>query len=119
MFITGFVYKVSEEKLYLVDFISNSKNVEIRYFKKNVEIHLATDIDAIDIRLKNISTRFGFDCKIILNAAGLKFIITKDFDWSMQEMKKLFKFVKDSKHETFTFKDKFNLKQIDKKIMNN
>lgn len=114
LFIPGLVYQVRNERLYLVDFISDSKDVEIRYFHKKKETTLFTDFDSLAISLKNTTTRGGFNCMIVLKTGNLNFVINNDFDWSFYEMKDLFEYVKRMKKEELSAKDKFNLKMMDK-----
>ena len=103
-------------RLYIVDFESDSLKVQIRYFNGRKEQKLNSFLKDIEIKLKNTSTRFGFDCELQLRIDKKKFVIKDTFDWSLLEMKNLFEYVKHFKNEPLIDRDKSNVYRIDKKI---
>jgi hypothetical protein len=98
--------RILKARLYIANFISNSKTVEIIYFNGSKEEKIETSIMNIEVEIKNTSARTNFNYDLIVYHKDLKFIIDKDFDWNFNEMKLLFEFVKFHKNETLTEKEK-------------
>ena len=107
------LYKIYQQRLYLADFISDSKTVNIVYFNGSKEQKLETLIDDVDVKLKNTTRRAGFNCELIIYIDELKFTIDKDFDWSFTEMIKLFKFVKFHQNTELTESEKFIISSME------
>ncbi|MBA6316886.1 hypothetical protein H0I25_13470 [Cellulophaga sp. HaHa_2_95] len=109
-------YKIWQNKLYVVDVESDSNIIKIRYYDKNVEHKISSDIKMAEVRLKNTSSRAGFDCELKLRIDNKNYVITDTFDWSLSEMKLLFEYIKYFKNELLTEKEKFNLSRMTEKI---
>jgi hypothetical protein len=98
--------KISKNKLYLVDFYSDSKNVKILYLNGSKEYSTEAAIENIKVNLKNTSSRAGFNYEVVLNVGRLKFRINNDFDWDFIEMKQLFEYVKFHNRDTVSEREK-------------
>lgn len=103
-------------KVYLSDFISNSNEANIRFFIKNQEYHYKSEIQKVNVKFINKTTRTGFNCELILQFDEKRFVINDNYDWTLKQMKELFLFVKDNKNEKLTSEDKHYLYHIEKKI---
>jgi hypothetical protein len=120
--ILGIIFGISialniiQTKLYLVDFTSDSNNIIIRYFNGSKEQRLETSIEKIDVKLKNTSSRSGFNCELKVTIEGLKFTIDDTFDWSLREIKQLFEYIKYHKQMSLTEADRFNISRIEEKL---
>lgn len=110
------IYKIYKTKLYLTDFYSDSYRVEICYLNCSEEQTILSTIEKIEIKLKNTSSRAGFDCEIEIIIDNKKFIINDDFDWGFSEMKTLFEYIKSHKQEILTEKEKFIISRIEEKL---
>lgn len=110
-----FLFLVWSNKLYLIDFHCDSKSANLKYTNGKKEVDLTVPINQIQIQLKNTTTRFGFNCDLILKINDKKFIINDTFNWSLTEIKLLFEYVKHFKNEPLTENDKFNLQKINEK----
>ncbi len=109
-------YKIWQNKLYVVDVESDSNIIKIRYYDKNIEHNISSDIKKTEVRLKNTSSRAGFDCELKLRIDNKNYVITDTFDWSLSEMKLVFEYIKYFKNELLTEKEKFNLSRMTEKI---
>ena len=109
-------YKMWQSNLYVVDVESDSNIINIRYYNKNVEQKICSNIKSTEIVLKNTSSRTGFDCELNLRIENKNYVITDTFDWSLSEMKLLFEYIKYFKNETLSEREKFNLSRLDEKI---
>jgi hypothetical protein len=107
---------ILKTKLYLADFFSDSNFVKIIYFEGSREHLIETNIENIEVKLKNTSVKSNFSFEIILNIDELKFILNKDFDWNFTEMKQLFEYVRFHNNILFTEKEKDLLSRIDNYI---
>lgn len=105
-------FRFRKEKNYLVDFVSDSKNIDLGFFKGNMKVNKKANFNSIEVTLKNTTTRLGFNCELILKIDGKKFIIDRTFDWTFEEMKNLFEYIKHFKNEPLTESDKFNLSKM-------
>lgn len=125
MIITGIIAGIStalniiQTRLYLVDFISDSNNISIRYFNGTKEYKYESSIDKIEVKLKNTTSRSGFNCELKVVIDRLKFTIDDKFDWSLTEMKMLFEYIQFHKGITLTETDRFNISKIEEKIKKN
>jgi hypothetical protein len=111
--------KIYKTKLYLTSFYSDSYRVEICYLNCSEEQTILSTIEKIEIKLKNTSSRAGFDCEIEIIIDNKKFIINDDFDWGFSEMKTLFEYIKSHKQEILTEKEKFIISRIEEKLKRN
>lgn len=109
-------YSISRTKLYLTCFNSDSKNVEISYLDFSKEKNIITKIEEIEVKLKNTTSRSGFNCELEIFINKKKFIINNDFDWSYSEMKILFDYIKFNKKENPSEKEKFMISRIVNKL---
>ena len=107
---------ILKTKLYLADFFSDSNFVKIIYFEGSREHLIETNIENIEVKIKNTSVKSNFSFEIILNIDELKFILNKDFDWNFTEMKQLFEYVRFHNNILFTEKGKDLLSRIDNYI---
>jgi hypothetical protein len=111
--------RIWQNKFYLVDFFSDSDNVNIRYFNGNKGLEKNAALRDTKIVLKNTTSRSGFDCELRLKIDNTTFIVEDTFDWSLSEMKWLFEYIKHFKNEPLTDKDKFNVSRMEEKIKKN
>lgn len=118
IFIVFYIFLIWKNKLYLSDFYSDSNSVYLRYYDGNKELEINQPLNQIQVHLKNTTTRFGFDCELILKIENKKFYIDDTFNWSLAEMKTLFEYIKHFKNETLSEKDKFNIQKIEDKWKN-
>ena len=109
-------YSVYRTKLYLTCFTSDSKKIEISYLHYSEEKIIISKIEEIETRLKNTSSRSGFNCELEIFIDKKKFIINRDFDWSFYEIKKIFEYIKLQKKEKLTEKEKFIISRIEHKL---
>ena len=109
-------YKIWQNKLYVADVTSDSNIINIRYYDKNVEHNISSNIKMTEVTLKNNSTRAGFDCELKLRIDNKNYVIKDTFDWSLPEMKLLFEYIKHFKNESLSEGEKFNLSRMDEKI---
>ena len=112
-------YKIYKTKLYLTNFHSDSQNIEVKYLHYSDEKIISSTIDKTEIKLKNTTTRAGFDCEIVIAIEGIKFNINDDFDWNFAEMKTLFEYIKCQRKETLTEKEKHTISRIEEKLKRN
>ena len=113
----GFVFKeILTTKLYLADFFSDSNLVKIIYFKGSNEHNVETNIDNIEVQIRNTSVKSNFNIESIILVNDLKFTLNKDFDWNFTEMKLLFEYIRFHKNILFTEKEKDLLSRIDNYI---
>ena len=110
------IFNLKQSFIFLSDFSSDTKNVKIRYYYGTREKIVESEMEQVNIRLKNTSSRLRFNCEIKLEVKHLQFTINDSFDWSLYEIKDLFIFIKESKGEALTDKDKFNITKIENKI---
>ena len=117
VFLTSF--NIWRNLQYLVDFNSDSNIVNIRYYNKSVECNFSSYIKKTEVSLKNTSSRSGFDCELRLRIEDKSFIINDTFDWTLLEMKLLFEYIKHSKNEPLTEKERSNLSRMEVEIKKN
>ncbi len=108
--------EILKTKLYLADFFSDSNLVKIIYFKGSNEYNVETNIDNIEVQIRNTSVKSNFNFEIIILVNDLKFTLNKDFDWNFTEMKLLFEYIRFHKNILFTEKEKDLLSRIDNYI---
>lgn len=113
------IYKIYKTKLYLIDFYSDSNKVEICYLNYSEEQTILSTIEKTEIKLKNTTSRAGFNCELEITIGNKKFIINDDFDWGFSEMKTLFEYIKSHKQEILTEKEKFIISRIEEKLKRN
>ena len=106
------IYRILQSRFYLIDFISDNKNVKIIYHKGFSIIEQELNFENVSVKLKNTTSRAGFNCELIIKISNLRFIVNKDFDWNFNEMKLLFEFVKFHNNETLTEKEKSMISSI-------
>lgn len=104
--------KIYRNYFYIFSFYCDSKNVKVGYLKGSQKCLIETQLENIDVKFRNTSTRSGFNCELIFNVENIEFIITKDFDWNFGEMKLLFEYVKSHKGQKITDKEKIIIEQI-------
>jgi len=107
-----FVVKIYRTRLYLADFDSDSKEINIRYFNGNSECFAKTDMENIEVYLKNTSSRSGFDCELHIHLNELSFFIDKNFDWNYKEMGELFQYITYHKQEIPSENEKNTLERL-------
>ena len=112
-------YKIYKAKLYLTDFYSDSYKVQICYLNYSEEKTILSTIDKIEIKLKNTSSKAGFNCELEITIDNKNFIINDDFDWGFSEMKTLFEYIKYHKQEILTEKEVFIISRIEEKLKRN
>lgn len=112
-------YKIYKAKLYLTYFYSDSYKVEICYLNYSEEKTILSTIDKIEIKLKNTSSKAGFNCELEITIDNKNFIINDDFDWGFSEMKTLFEYIKYHKQEILTEKEVFIISRIEEKLKRN
>ena len=112
-------YKIYRAKLYLTDFYSDSYKVEMCYLNCSEEQTILSTIEKLEIKLKNTTSRAGFNCELEIIIDNKKFIINDDFDWGFSEMKTLFEYIKSHKKEILTEKEKFIISRIEEKLKRN
>lgn len=115
---TYIFYRIFRNRYYLADFEGDSKNVRIRYLRGKSEFIENVVYKNIKVELKNTSSRTGFNCELLLRINDKKFIVEDTFDWTLPEMKNLFEFIKKTKNEHLSEKDKFIISRMETKIKN-
>lgn len=113
------IYKIYKAKFYLTKFYSDSYKVEIGFLNYSAEQTIITTIEKIEIKLKNTSSRAGFNCEIEIIVDNKSFVINDDFDWGFSEMKLLFEYIKSHKKEFLTDNEKFIVSRIVEKLKRN
>ncbi|MFT3796638.1 hypothetical protein [Flavobacterium sp.] len=83
------VPKVYRARYFLLDFYADSNRVWMTYLHYSQEHKLECSLDALKIELRDISSRFNFNCELILEIEGKKFYLNNDFDWGKADLKKL------------------------------
>ncbi|WP_420573971.1 hypothetical protein [Kordia sp.] len=109
--------EIRKTRLYLVDFFSDSEIVRIRYYKGTKELIKETRLTNTNAILKNTASRSGFDCELRLTINDTKFIINDKYDWSLEEIKYLFEYIKTTKKDSYSEMDILNLSKIEEKVM--
>lgn len=110
--------KIYRNKLYIMAFYSDSNDVKIEYLNVAEECSLKTSIDKLNMKLRNTSSRAGFNCELLMKVDNLNFTITKDHDWNFRDIKHLFHYYKDQKKEVISEKEKLILDRIDQYLTN-
>lgn len=105
-------WKIRQTRFYLVDFLSNGKIADLRYFDRFREENLIVELQDIEIELNNKTTRTGFDCELRIYIDNFTFTINNNFDWTFKEMKNLFVFIMEKNDEKLSTNDKFNLSRM-------
>ncbi|MBE7441378.1 MAG: hypothetical protein HS119_02890 [Flavobacteriales bacterium] len=114
--VISLLFNIKQSLIYLSDFYSDKQKVKVKYFYGRREKMIETDINQINIILKNKSRKSGFNCELLLEVNQIKFVIDDTFDWSLKEMMNLYLFIKNSKEEILTENDKDNLSKLKDKI---
>tara|TARA_R110000868_G_scaffold139051_1_gene353762 strand:+ start:2376 stop:2912 length:537 start_codon:yes stop_codon:yes gene_type:complete len=109
-------HEIWKNILYVVDFDSDSNIIYLRYYNRNIEQSISSNIKTTEVYLKNTSTRAGFGCELKLRIDKKIFVITDTFDWTLSEMKLLFEYIKYFKNESLSEREKLILSRMDEKI---
>lgn len=113
-----FGWKIYQTRYYLVNFYSDGNDVKIMYLNLSVEKMITIPIDRVFAKLIDTSSRSGFSCKLWLCIDDVEFTIEKKFDWQYDEIKEIFMFIKNSRKENLSEKEKIIILSLNDKIQN-
>jgi len=116
IFAAYYLFKILKTKIYMTSFYSDSHKVIVHYFNGFQEKIIESNIENTKTRLKNTSSRAGFDCELLIKIENLNFLINTDFDWDLGEIKKLFEYIQYHKKIELTEQDKFTISRIENKV---
>ena len=116
IFAIAYLFKILKTKTYIVDFYSDSNKVFVRYFEGLKEKTIESDLKDIKTKLKNVSSRAGFNCELQVKIENLNFLINTDFDWDFREIKNLFEYIQYHKNIALTEQEKSTISRIEHKL---
>ena len=119
IFALAISYKLYQQRHFLIFIKSDSKTIEVEYLNYSEREIIKSEINKIEIELKNTSSRSGFNCELIIRIENKKFTINNDFNWSFAEMEEIFQFIKFHKGENLTEKEKHTISRIENKLKQN
>jgi hypothetical protein len=112
-------YKLYQQRNFLILIKSDSKTIEAHYLNFSSKQIIITKIEEIEIKLKNTSSRAGFNCELFIEIENKNFTINNDFEWGFDEIQELFQFIKFYKNESLTEKEKHTISRIENKLKQN
>ena len=112
-------YKLYQQRNFLVYIKSDSNFIEAHYLNYSTKEIIISKILETEIKLKNTSSKSGFNCELIITLENKKFIINNDFEWGFNEIQELFQFIKFYKKENLTEKEAHTISRIQNKLKQN
>ncbi len=118
-FLIGIVtaFKIYRTRFFLLEFNSYSEKIDITYLKFSKEFQLECPISDVDVIIVETSSKFNFNCKLILTIEDLDIEINSDFNWGLDDLKKLFVYIKYYKNSSMTEKEKHLLQRLDERLL--
>jgi hypothetical protein len=117
LFGTVIGYKIYKARYYIVKLFLDAEKIEVTYLDKSKEVYIESLLEKVDFEIIETSSRFYFNCKLMIYLNGLSFEINNDFDWHLDEIKQIFLFLKNHTNENLTEKEKFLIERLEEELI--
>ncbi|MCP9766112.1 hypothetical protein [Lacihabitans soyangensis] len=121
IFLFGFIYhklwfqsKFSD--IYLREVQSNGAEIRLTYLEGELEKKLTENLENVEIKIVNTSSRSGFSCYLSIITDSLEFNIDNSISWTLLEIKEIFIFTKKSKKNQLSFNEEVLLTAINEQL---
>lgn len=98
--------------IYLREIYSNGIEIKLTYLEGELEMELTENLENVEIKIVNTSSRSGFSCYLSIITDSLELNIDTSISWTLKEIKEIFIFIKKSKKTKLSFDEEFLLTSI-------
>jgi hypothetical protein len=121
IFLFGFIYhklwfQPKFSHTYLREIYSNGIEIRLTYLEGELEKELTENLENIEIKIVNTSSRSGFSCYLSIITDSLELNIDTSISWTLKEIKEIFIFTKKSKKTQLNFKEEVLLTAINEHL---
>ena len=97
---------------YLREIYSNGIEIRLTYLEGELEKELTENLENVEIKIVNTSSRSGFSCYLSIITDSLELNIDTSISWTLKEIKEIFIFTKKSKKTQLSFNEEVLLTAI-------
>ena len=117
IFLFGFIYykfwfQPKFSYTYLREIYSNGIEIKLTYLEGELEKELTENLENVEIKIVNTSSRSGFSCYLSIITDSLELNINNSNTWTYAEIKEIFLFTKKAKKVKLSFEEEVLLTAI-------